>query len=191
MKTKFRFTTADGRRHTDYALRSSFTASGLDVGLSLFKGTNRDPILQRSANPLELVPFYEQVTQYGLDVQVTTEKTLWKLEARYRDSVAGDYLAYVAGLEHTYSQVFNTKADLALMLEYNWDERGDNASTAYQDDAFVGLRMTFNNDASTEALIGVVVDLEHDSRFGRAWRPTGIIRSGRWTQSIRSEMRIM
>ena len=168
------FESPEGRHHVDYALRGSYTSGGWDVGLSLFKGTNRDPILLPSPTGSEVIPFYEQMTQYGADVQLTTEKTLWKLEAMYRDGSASKFFASVAGLEHTFYQVFNTKADLGVLLEYNWDERGDQAPTAFQDDAFVGLRMIFNDDAGTEALIGFAVDLAHDSTFGRLRASTRI-----------------
>jgi hypothetical protein len=161
------FESSEGRHHTDYALRGSFTAGGWDVGLSFFDGTDREPVLLLAEDSTELLPFYGQMTQYGADIQVTTEKTLWKLEARYRDSTADDYFAYVAGLEHAYYQVFGTGLDVSLLLEYNWDERGDQASTPYQDDVFLGFRMVLNDEAGTEALIGVVADLEHASRFGR------------------------
>jgi hypothetical protein len=159
------FESSDGRNHWDYALRGTLSAGPMDIGLSVFKGTNREPLLLPTKQAL--TPYYEQITQYSVDLQATSGPTLWKLEARYRDSDRGAELAYVAGLEHAFYQFMGTPADVSLLLEHNWDERGSRATTPFQNDVFVGARVAFNDEASSEALFGVVADLEEGGAFGR------------------------
>ena len=64
-----------GQQHIDYALRFSQTYNDLDLGVSWFDGTSRDPLLvpgTDSAGDLVLTPFYEQMTQIGIDAQFFT-----------------------------------------------------------------------------------------------------------------------
>jgi hypothetical protein len=162
-----RFESDQEQQHVDYALRASLTQGPLDMGLAWFRGTGREPILVLSDDGTELIPYYPQLTQFSLDLQVTLEESLWKLEARHRRSGDDHENAFVAGVELLYPQAFGGNTDLSAMVEYNWDERGDDATTPYQDDLFTGIRLTFNDTASSDALIGIITDLEHDSRFGR------------------------
>ena len=84
--------------HVDLAVRYSRSAGPLDLGLSVFDGTSREP----SFNPkFQLVPvrsgtihprtrqpdpaLLAQIRQYGLDAQLTIESWLIKLEALYRE----------------------------------------------------------------------------------------------------------
>ena len=59
----------------------------VDVGLSMFNGTNREPFLMpgadRSGAPV-LVQHYDQIRQFGLDAQLTVGSWLFKFEAIQR-----------------------------------------------------------------------------------------------------------
>ena len=70
-------------------------------------------------------------------------------------------------------------ADLGTLLEYNWDSRGKEALTNFQNDAFIGGRLAFNDVQSTSLLGGVFVDLdsaalafglEGERRLGEDWK---------------------
>ncbi|TJY59944.1 hypothetical protein E4T66_12235 [Sinimarinibacterium sp. CAU 1509] len=133
---------------------------------------------------VDLVPVYDQIEQTGLDLNLVSGNWIWKLEAIYQDSRARDYGAAAGGFEYTYAGAFNSAWDASLLMEYLWDSRGDDTAplpTAedlqgnmlppqqipplFQNDLFVGTRLTPNDVASTEFLAGVVVDLDHGGLF--------------------------
>ena len=60
-----------GRRHVDWALRWSNYIGEWDMGLALFRGTSRDPLLQPRLDEqgrLVLAPFYPLIDQATLDL---------------------------------------------------------------------------------------------------------------------------
>ena len=93
-------------RHLDVAARYSHSFGLLDIGLSVFDGTSREPSLRpasprlvldptgapavdpRTGTPIliptALAPYYPQIRQLGLDAQITAESFLLKLEAIHR-----------------------------------------------------------------------------------------------------------
>ncbi|MDX9767144.1 MAG: hypothetical protein RBT51_07375, partial [Ectothiorhodospiraceae bacterium] len=79
------YASARGDDHVDYALRYAHTIGPVDVGLSHFRGTGREPHFRpRIDMPgfrVVLTPYYEQIEQTGLDLQLTRGAWLWKLEA--------------------------------------------------------------------------------------------------------------
>lgn len=157
-------------QHWDTAVRYSHNLGSFDIGLSYFSGTRRDPSLQVTAlNPLEKTiafqPYYGLMEQWGLDVQATLGSWLWKLEALSRNQEAEDYTAAVAGFEYTFYGVSDRGSDLGLLLEFNWDERGKTATTPLQNDLFVGGRYTWNDEQSSEFLLGLVQDLDNSHSY--------------------------
>lgn len=169
-----------GEKHLDAAIRWSHTLGDFDMGLYWFHGTNRDPILQPqmiSGNTV-LVPYYEQMDQIGFDLQATIDSWLWKFETIHRDSSSDKYWAAQAGFEYTFYGIQESAADLGVLLEYGWDERGEDADAAIQNDLFMGARLALNDAESTEVLAGISHDLDYDSqsliveasrRFGENW----------------------
>ncbi len=80
----------------------------IEVAVSLFDGTSREPLL--IANPAqtvpegfqaELVPFYQQITQLGFELQGNIEDTLWKLEMIHNQNNIEDYWALQGGFEYS------------------------------------------------------------------------------------------
>jgi len=154
--------------HPDLALRWSDTFGGFDVGLSYFRGTGREPRLVPTARNgrTELVPTYDLIDQAGVDVQYTTGAWLWKFEGIARAGQGDAFLASVAGFEYTLYQVAETDADLGLLLEYLYDGReedGDAPLTPFQNDLFVGARVTLNDEDDTTFLAGAITDVEDRS----------------------------
>ena len=139
-----RYESGAGSNHLDVAVRWSHFIGAVDIGASWFRGTNRQPrmLVQAGANgPTGLVPFYGIAEQFGLDVQWTQDAWLWKAETITRNTdFAGRFWALTAGFEYTLYQVLGN-ADLGLIAEYLYDERGDQATTAFEDDVFVGGRL--------------------------------------------------
>ena len=169
------YESSDEENHIDYALRLLNYLGEWEVGLSYFDGTSREPTFNQFSNQ----PFYRQMQQYGLDAQMTTEEWLWKIEAIRRNWSAEDFLAVTAGFEYTFVGIYESDADLGLVIEYLYDDRGDTATTFFEDDVLTGLRLTLNDEQSTEALLGVIVDteteeliisLEASRRLGDSWK---------------------
>jgi hypothetical protein len=171
-----------GEYPLDWAARWSRSLGNWDVGLSHFSGTNREPRLKprfSTSELLKLVPYYDQIDQTGLDVQLTKGSWLWKLEAIHRSGQGESFEALTAGFEYTIYGMFDTAADVGLLAEYLYDSRGDDAPLPFENDLFLGMRVGFNDTQTTELLAGAIVDpdssatiasLELSRRLGSSWR---------------------
>lgn len=174
--------------HLDWALRHSNWLGGLDFGVAWFSGTQRDPKLVPGSvrvigtGPTIVVdslrPFYGLMDQLSIDAQYTTGSWLWKLEALWRDefnragaarnpdiNARDRYSAATGGVEYSFYGVFDSPSDIGLLVEYLWDERGDDSRSGFANDLFIGSRWAANNAADTALLAGVVVDLDHQGQF--------------------------
>ena len=178
--------------HVDLAGRFSGSFGPLDIGLSVFDGTSREPTLLPGpvctdlANPacagLVLAPHYEKIRQYGVDAQITTGQWLLKLEAIHRagaqnrrlDPTLGrgepfryeeeDYAAFIAGVEYTINQVWESDADLSLIAEWAHDERGERATNAFESDILLAARLGLNDEEDTGFTLSTLESLEYSSR---------------------------
>ena len=148
--------------HTDVALRYENTFEDVDLGLSYFYGTSRDPRfdIRQGPNGIEAIPVYDLIHQIGLDLQYTRDAWLWKWESIYRSGSENDYTAIAAGFEYTYFDVADSGYDVGILSEYLWDSRDENSAAAFQNDVFLGTRISLNDIQSTEFLSGIIYDLE-------------------------------
>ena len=176
-----RYESSQERKHVDLAARWSHVIGDMDIGLSWFHGTSRVPLLNPASYQGEIVlaPFYQIIDQAGLDVQLTRGSWLWKLEAIRVDGNYDRHSAATAGFEYTFYGLGGSATDLGLVVEYLYDSRGDKAPVPFEDDVLAGLRFTFNDVQSTDALIGVIRDngkgsslftLEAGRRLGDNWK---------------------
>jgi len=150
-----------GDRHLDVAARWRYASGGLDVAVSAFRGTSRDPVffLHEDVDGPFVVPRYEQIDQQGLEARYVAAAWIWKLEALSRGGLPdGRYWAMVAGVERTTHGLFGSDADLALLTELHRDGRGRDAPTPFQDDLYLGVRLGLNDVADTSVRVGVMVD---------------------------------
>jgi hypothetical protein len=177
------------------AVRWSHVFGDWDIGLSHFYGASREPrFLLPFDDTAHLVPFYDNINQTGMDIQVTKESWLWKLESiAVGGYPAPWFAAVVGGFEYTFYGVFDTIADLGAIAEYNYDGRvtdlpvgpvddvapppgvplppglfrplGNAPPSIFQNDMFGGLRLTLNDAQSTELLAGGLIDLDTASTF--------------------------
>ena len=169
-------------RHLDLALRWSHYIGDWDIGLSHFSGTSRDPLFLPSlgaSGEVLLTPFYEQTHQTGLDIQATKGDWLWKLETIHRRSDSDRYYAATGGFEYTLVGIRDSAMDLGLLAEYLYDDRDDEAATPFENDLFLGLRLTANDIDGSELLGGIISDLDSSAalfnleasrRIGNAWK---------------------
>jgi hypothetical protein len=154
--------------HLDFALRYAKTVGDLGIGLSWFSGTSREPDLFRFFNLTDMstTPYYALIDQFGLDLQLTTDAWLFKLEAiqrNHNDSLSSDFAAATIGAEYSFVGVLGSAYDLGALAEYSWDERRENASSLFQNDLFVGARLALNDMNDSELLFGVAQDLDVSS----------------------------
>ena len=154
----------DKENHVDYAVRWNQTIDNLDVGVHWFEGTSRDPELKLGTKngKAVLTPYYSQIRQFGIDAQYTGEAWLWKLESIHRKNNQASYNAAVGGFEYTITGVADSSMDLGLLTEYHYDSRDEKATSPFQNDLFTGARLAFNDTQSTEVLVGLFNDLDHD-----------------------------
>lgn len=173
---------SDNNEDVDFALRYSHYFGDWDVGLSLFHGANREARLLPDASFSALVPYYDDITQIGLDVQYTREAWLWKFEGFVRDTPFDTFTAAVGGLEYTFYGVNEAGADLGVLVEFQYDGRSSDplitSGTIADNDVMLGMRLSMNDTQDTSLLAGVVTDVEDVSmsgileatrRFGNNW----------------------
>jgi hypothetical protein len=173
-----------GRQHLDVAIRWSHTFGDWDVGLSHFYGTNRQPLLTPNAQFDALIPYYETMHQTGLDIQQTNESWLWKLEVIRRETTSDTFTALTGGFEYTFYGVFESDMDIGLISEYLFDDRDDELQIAFEDDVMMGARLTWNDEQSTELLIGMIQDVDSSDH---SWNVEASRRIGdRWKLSAES-----
>ena len=152
-----------GRWHPDVAARWSHYVGDLDLAVSVFRGTSREPRLlpTTAGSAVALMPYYDVIDQVGLEAQWTRGATLWKLEAATRGGHGDRFAAAILGIEHTLFGLLGGSADLGVLAELMLDGRDDFAPyTAFDNDAFFGARWALNDEADTSVLGGPVIDLE-------------------------------
>ena len=155
----------DEQWHNDWAMRYSHYIGDWDIGLSVFTGTSREPRLVLNSAATQWIPYYDQIEQLGIDLQYTRDAWLLKFEGLSRAGQGHTFLASVVGLEYTLFQVFESNADIGLLIEYLYDGRDpyEAPATTLNNDVFLGLRYSLNDMQDTAILGGFTRDLENES----------------------------
>lgn len=153
----------DGNRHIDGAIRWTQSYDYWDLGLHYFHGTARDPLLipnVQADGSVQLIPRYILNDQIGLDAQGLFGDLSVKAEiiGRFGKELE-DHAELVSGIEYTLVGVIG-RTDLGIVAEYLWDERGDEATHPFQNDILAGFRFALNDERSTDALLGIIQDLD-------------------------------
>ncbi|APE06595.1 hypothetical protein BM528_13155 [Alteromonas sp. RW2A1] len=158
----------DEERNMDVAIRWQSSIDDWEVGFSVFSGTTREPelvtVLSADGEP-EILPFYAQIDQVGVDLLKVSGAWLFKLESIYRSGQTENFAALVTGFEYTKQGVFGSRYGLGFLAEYQFDEREDNFFAVGQNDLMAGLRVMLNDIAETEMLFGFVQDLEEKGTY--------------------------
>jgi hypothetical protein len=162
-------------------------------------GTQRTPLLNSivvNGQP-KLQATYLQSQQLGIDAQYITGDMLIKFEGLHRAShkisnTGGftdyDSNAFVFGGEYTLVGIADTAHDLGLIGEYLYDEWDE--ITPFQKDWMTGLRWVWNDEQSTELLLGNIYDIDDGSqiwqleasrRIGEDWKAS---LTGRWVTNV-------
>lgn len=182
---KAEFESANGNSHVDFALRYSHYFGDLDVGASLFTGTSREPRILPSPRADFLTPYYDQITQFGVDIQYTKDAWLWKLEAIARQTQNDRFAAFVAGFEYTFYGIGQSASDIGLLLEFIYDGRAESEPPVLLDkEIFLGSRLALNDASDTSLLAGLAVDLRSQAMF------FSIEAERRLTDSLSTELKL-
>jgi len=173
------YESSSGENHVDLALRYSHYIGDMDIGLSAFSGTSREPRFIPAPDGHSLLPVYDQIDQFGVDLQYTKDAWLWKLEAIARNGYSESFAAAVGGFEYTMYQVAESSADIGLLLEVQYDGRDESEPVSIADnDVFVGARLALNDTQDTAVLAGlsydvdtgeIFINIEAERRFGDDW----------------------
>ncbi len=160
------YESADRDKHQDWSIRYSHVFDAVDLGIAYFDGTSREPRLVQVSGSNVIRPIYDLMQQTGLDFQYTGEAVLLKSEIMYRETRVDAFEASIAGFEYTFYQVFDSAADVGVLVEYLWDGRDSiSPSTPFEHDWFIGGRYTLNNIQDTQLLAGVIIDAHHQHTF--------------------------
>lgn len=164
------YESSQAEKHIDWAMRYTQTFGPIDLGLSYFYGTNRDPRFYAEFDDPEdpvLVPVYDLMNQSGLDVQYTEGGWLWKLEAILRSSQQYQLYATTGGFEYTFSNISNSGIDIGIISEYlhNFGDRFFFPFSPFSNHIFAGSRFSFNDVQSTEILAGAITNVKNGSTF--------------------------
>lgn len=151
------------RWHPDVAARWSHYIGDVDLAVSAFRGTSREPrlLLDSAAGAPALRPYYDVIDQIAVEAQWTRGATLWKLESLTRGGHGDRFVAAVLGVEHTFFGLASGPSDLGVLAEVMLDGRSDLAPyTPFDNDVFVGARWALNDESDTSVLGGPVIDME-------------------------------
>lgn len=153
------YESSDKDNHIDYAIRWLNHFDEIELGLSFFSGTGREPEMLLTGTTL--TPHYVLIKQAGLDLLAIVEDWTWKLELISRKSKAQKYTALTGGFEYTLYGLFDSTTDVGIVVEYLYDDRDQLATTPFQNDITTALRFALNDTQSTEILMGLITDLDN------------------------------
>jgi hypothetical protein len=146
-----------GEFHPDFAFRWNYLQGNLELGLSAFTGTDREPVLVFQAGKLR--PHYLQTIRLGLDALYIWDDWIFKMEGLQVERNNTWEQALTGGFEWTLVGLFNSDHDLGVILEGAWHS-GGSSRTSFDREGMGGLRWVFNDEVGTEILAGAIVDLK-------------------------------
>jgi hypothetical protein len=177
------FQSSRGRSHTDGAVRYSLAKGPIDLGVSYFRGTSRDPefrIAVPDSGAPRALAHYPLISQAGMDLQLTLDEWIFKMERAERRTAGRTVGAVTVGAEYGFTGVAGTNADLTAVLEYVRDRRQPPPAPGFLDDDWAfGLRLSANDVRTTEVRLGLTSDrhsrsqawqIRFSSRVAPQWR---------------------
>lgn len=149
----------------EFAIRWSHSKNKIDIGLSHFYGTGREPYIERTETFKIINLLYPIINQTGIELQAVIGGIQWKMEAIRRSSKFQTFNAFATGLEYTFQNIKFTGIDIGVLTEYLFDSRGLRATTALDNDIFIGTRIALNDVQNTTFLVSGIFDLKRKSKI--------------------------
>jgi hypothetical protein len=198
---KTEFEAGNDEYHMDFSIRYNNTFDDWDMGVYYFIGTDRESRFHLNERGDQFVAIYDQMQQFGTDIQYTYDAWLLKFEGIYRDARYDQFFALVSGFEYTYYQVNESAIDVGLLVEYLYDGRDFDlqdrnqkvAPTSSENDFFIGTRISWNDVNNSNIIAGALIDLddqstlfsvEYEQRLDDFW---SVEVKGRWFHQIDKE----
>ena len=107
---------------TDFAFRWSQSYRDLELALSHFSGTSREPEFINKSISLK-IPYYGVIEQTGLEALYIVGGLALKLEAISRSGQGDRFSAATAGFEYTQVGILSSRLDLGWIMEFYYDDR--------------------------------------------------------------------
>ena len=147
------YLSAAKNKRMDFAFRWSNYFDQLEVAISHFSGTSREPrFILTNENLKELVPLYEVIDQTGFEFQYLLGSFAIKSEIISRSGQEDRFTAATYGFEYTQVGIFGSRLDLGWIVEANHDDRLPSSP------AVIGTRLTINDTSDTQILSGIIYD---------------------------------
>lgn len=165
------YESSQGQRHLDHAVRYNNNFKNFDIAISHFYGTSREPRFDLAFNQdgslASFTPYYQIINQSALEAQYTNDAILLKAEAIRRQSKDEIFYASVYGIEYSFFDVGAKGYDIGLIAEHVKDNRNMTKSpvTVFQNDIFLGTRLTLNDISGTEMLAGIYNDNNYNTKI--------------------------
>ncbi len=137
----------------------------LQLGSGLGLTPSQEELEQEALDDIVLVPHYDQMRQYGAELQWITGGWALRLEGRYREIRGLRHTAAATGFEYTQGTPFGWPADFGYVVEYLYDDaREGEGFSPLRNDLLLAWRGTFSDIAGTQILAGVIQDLDDRGR---------------------------
>ena len=147
------YSSSSKNKRTDFAIRWSNYFDNLDIAISHFSGTSREPIFLPSHEKINaLIPRYDVIDQTGLEIQYLIDSLAIKAELISRSGQGDRFSAATYGFEYTQVGIFESRTDLGWVVELNHDDRLE--SSPY----ILGTRLSFNDVDDSQILSGFIVN---------------------------------
>lgn len=166
-------------RHIDFAGRFSHKTGAMDIALSGYSGTSREPNFTITPDASKLIADYPLIRQLGLELSYIADRWIWKMEAIGRRGKEQSFHAGVGGFEYTFYGISDSPADMIVFCEYSRDERELRSTFGMDNDLFLGVRANLNDSSNSAFMLGLSHDLdghgdtwmiEGSTRMGSDWR---------------------
>ena len=147
------YSSSSKNKRVDFAFRWSNYYDDLDIAISHFSGTSREPRFLPSPNEINvLVPLYEVIDQTGLEIQYLLDSLAIKGEVISRSGHGDRYTAATYGFELTQVGFLQTRMDLGWVVEFNHDDRLESSPFV------LGTRFSFNDIYDSQILSGFIIN---------------------------------
>ena len=147
------YSSSSKNKRVDFAFRWSNYYDDLDIAISHFSGTSREPRFLPSPNEINaLVPLYEVIDQTGLEIQYLLDSLAIKGEVISRSGHGDRYTAATYGFELTQVGFLQTRIDLGWVVEFNHDDRLESSPFV------LGTRFSFNDIYDSQILSGFIIN---------------------------------
>ena len=157
------YLTYSGSLYGDYSLDYAFIYQN---------GYDSQRYLSKSGNSFKQHAYL--VNKFMTYNTMVIDSTLYKLEFLYADIIdedkISDYIHVALGIEHTLEQL-EDGTEIGLISEYYYYDTLDDdkfsdldLAQVFQNDLFLGLRYSLNDEADTSAVGGVITDTQYNEQ---------------------------